>query len=307
MTPYRAETRAAKTRHAPRIWAVRGICTQFIALPPPSTEDVEGLIVDVADRCERWLRRAGYGDEDAPAEPDEEQDGLSTIQARSLEGRAALGRVRRVQRRGGREYQMPPRCASSRGYSLHAGVAAGAQDRAGLERLARYISRGPVAKGRLSRAEDGDVVLHMKRAWSDGTTEIRFTPLAFVERLASLVPPPRVHQVLYHGALAPHAAWRARVVPSPRSRSDTAAGDEDGDEPTDAAEPPQPALSAQPHPKSRWVPWARLLWRVFGVAGFECPNCGGPMHLRALVARPPATVKVLNSLRRSAQRARPPP
>ena len=176
----------------------------------PTTDDVEALVVEIADRCERWLVRAGHAGEDAPSEDVEELDGLSTIQARSVEGRAALGRVRRVQRLGGREYKLPPRCASSRGYNLHAGVAVGAADRAGLERLARYISRGPVAKGRLSRASNGDVVLQMKRAWSDGTTEMRFTPLAFVERLASLVPPPRAHQVLYHGVLAPHSAWRAR-------------------------------------------------------------------------------------------------
>ena len=72
-------------------------------------------------------------------------------------------------------------------------------------------------------------------------------------------------------------------------------------------EPAHPALHAAPCPTSRWVPWARLLWRVFEVDGYECPNCSGRMRLRALVQGPPATVKVVRSLRRSAQRARPPP
>jgi len=50
--------------------------------------------------CEWWLSRAGHAGEDAPSEDAEELDGLSTIQARSVEGRAALGRVRRIQRLG---------------------------------------------------------------------------------------------------------------------------------------------------------------------------------------------------------------
>ena len=32
--------------------------------------------------------------------------------------------------------------------------------------------------------------------------------MELVERLAALVPPPRKNQVLYHGVLAPRAAWR---------------------------------------------------------------------------------------------------
>ena len=41
----------------------------------------------------------------------------------------------------------PPRCASFAAYSLHAGVDFKASDRAGLERLCRYILRPPLAKG----------------------------------------------------------------------------------------------------------------------------------------------------------------
>jgi len=34
------------------------------------------------------------------------------------------------------------------------------------------------------------------------------TPTEFIEKLAALVPPPRVHLIRYHGVLAPHAADR---------------------------------------------------------------------------------------------------
>jgi hypothetical protein len=39
-----------------------------------------------------------------------------------------------------------------------------------------------------------------------------FEPLELLEKLAALTPRPRINLVLYHGVLAPHAGWRARVV-----------------------------------------------------------------------------------------------
>ena len=45
--------------------------------------------------------------------------------------------------------------------------------------------------------------------------------------------------------------------------------------------------------KSRWVLWAELMKRVFAADVCVCRNCGGRMELRAVVIRPPATLKVL--------------
>jgi hypothetical protein len=48
-----------------------------------------------------------------------------------------------------------------------------------------------------------------------------------LERLAALVPPPRMHTLIYHGLLAPGSSWRSDIVPrrereprlaAPRSR-----------------------------------------------------------------------------------------
>jgi hypothetical protein len=47
------------------------------------------------------------------------------------------------------------------------------------------------------------------------------SPQELVERLSSLVPPPRKNQILYHGVLAAHSAWRALVVPKPIARPRT--------------------------------------------------------------------------------------
>lgn len=39
-----------------------------------------------------------------------------------------------------------------------------------------------------------------------------------------------------------------------------------------------------------------LLHRVFGVEGWQCPECGERLVLRAVVIHPPATSKVLSGL-----------
>jgi Putative transposase len=50
-----------------------------------------------------------------------------------------------------------PWLAKAAGFSLHAGVAAGAQQRDKVERLCRYITRPPIATGRLALTGQGDI------------------------------------------------------------------------------------------------------------------------------------------------------
>ncbi|HIF69593.1 MAG TPA: hypothetical protein EYQ29_09875 [Candidatus Lambdaproteobacteria bacterium] len=57
---------------------------------------------------------------------------------------------------------------------------------------------------------------------------------------------------------------------------------------------------------SRWMLWADLMKRVFQEDVSCCVRCGGRMELRAVVIRPPATLKVLAGLVRS-ERGRDPP
>jgi hypothetical protein len=65
-----------------------------------------------------------------------------------------------------------------------------ARDREGLERMARYLARPPIANDRLSRLDDGRLQLELKRPWRDGTTAFVFTPHELIERLVALVPGP---------------------------------------------------------------------------------------------------------------------
>ncbi len=78
------------------------------------------------------------------------------------------------------------------GFSLHAGVRCGAHQRKELERLCRYITRPAIANERLKRNGEGQVVLQLKSAYRDGTTHIVMSPLEFMQRLAALVPRPRL-------------------------------------------------------------------------------------------------------------------
>src|SRR5438046_8655930 len=55
-------------------------------------------------------------------------------------------------------------------------------------------------------------MLTLKTAWTDGTRYLVFEPLELLEKLAALTRGPGSILVLYHGVLAPHAHWRARVV-----------------------------------------------------------------------------------------------
>jgi hypothetical protein len=83
-----------------------------------------------------------------------------------------------------------PRQAHEQGFDLHANVWVSGNDRAGLERLCRYGLRPPLAQERLRRRGDGRVVVELETAWHDGTTELVFEPVEFLERLAVITPRP---------------------------------------------------------------------------------------------------------------------
>jgi hypothetical protein len=78
------------------------------------------------------------------------------------------------------------------------GVAVPAGDRERLEHLVRYVLRPPVAQDALALTADGKILLNMRRAWHDGTRAILFEPHQLIERLAALVPKPRINLLLYH-------------------------------------------------------------------------------------------------------------
>ena len=64
-------------------------------------------------------------------------------------------------------------CADSNGFSLHAAVRCGADDRQALVQLCRYITRPAPADEHVLLNAAAQVVLRLKTAWRDGTTAPR--------------------------------------------------------------------------------------------------------------------------------------
>jgi hypothetical protein len=189
-----------------------------------------------------------------------------------------------------RELSSRQRCVTVGGFSVHGEVGVPARARRRLQRLCRYTGRPPVATQRLSRLGDGRLVYRLKRRWRDGTTHVIFEPLELLEKLAALVPPPRIHQVRYHGILGPAARERRFILP--------ASGDpHPGKTGLPADAPTQEGSSAPKKAASRPnLPWAELIRRVFAVDVLECPRCGGRKRILAAIQTPGAIRAILEHL-----------
>src|SRR5262252_1914217 len=196
-------------------------------------------------------------------------------------GERAGQRVRRLGAGFGHAGEAPtltgPRCASVQGFSLHANTQVPAHRRDQLERLIRYTARGAVSLERLTQDAHGDLVYTFTHPWSDGTTGIHLSPLELLEKLAALVPLPRMHLVRYGGCPAPHSHLRGAIIPTPRQQGvDEAA--------TDTGAP-------------RWS-WVRLLQRVFALDMARCPFCQrGTLRMIAAITQGAVTRKILRHLK----------
>ncbi len=169
---------------------------RFFALSPPSDEEIARVTASVAKRVVRLLLRRGLLEQDGPplADPLQEEEPLLAACAQaSVRHRIATGlrAGKHVMRLGDRieiedvELRVGEQCASVQGFSLHAGVAVGGQDRARLERLCRYISRPPIARERLLELPDGRIAYRLRHPWRNGTTHVVFEPTELIEKLAS--------------------------------------------------------------------------------------------------------------------------
>ena len=196
---------------------------RFLPLPPPSDDEVARVLSGTARRIHRLLEaRADSDDDDALAR---EEPLLAHLTAASLRTRVATGchLGERWRRLGDRvdpdelsaDPDASPRVPAYGGMSLHAAVDVPARDRRRLERLIQYVARPPLAHDRLEKRPDGQLTLRLKTRWRDGTTHILMERSELIERLVPLIPPPRAHQVRYHGILAPCASQRDWVVPGP--------------------------------------------------------------------------------------------
>jgi hypothetical protein len=261
---------------ADAVVVVRDDGLELVPVPPPSPEEVEQLALQLVQRVKKLLEKRGLLEADAFPE-----DALEALRLASLQQR--LPHIDDSEAPRARRH---PRLAVVDGFSLHADTAVHAHDRAGLERLCRYGSRGAVAVERLSRRPDGMLEYHLKKPGRGGATSLVLTPLAFLKRLAAVVPPRGKHLVRFHGCFAPNARLRAAVVTLGR--------------PAPAPPPPAPEPTPGPAParaSSRpRLDWASLLRRTFGFDVLTCPRCGDQRTVLGVVIKREAVDAVLTHL-----------
>ena len=275
--------------------SAQGLKPRFVKVTAPTDAEIAEVIATISQRVIRKLQKLGYleaGIDAAVAtgyDPlvDDEPELARTLAA-SVQQHIAFGartgqQVRRIGSGFGYAGERPTltgtQCASVHGFSLHANTHIPAHRRDQLERLIRYTARGSVSLERLEEAANGDLIYTFTKPWSDGTTGIQLSPVELLEKLAALVPPPRVHQVRYGGCLAPHSRLRRAITPTPRQQG---------------REPEASPVSA------RWG-WARLLKRVFAIDMARCPRCQqGTMRLIAAITYRPVIRRILHHLKLAA-------
>ena len=279
------------------VFSKDGDALRFHPCPWLDALDVGDVLATIEAYLRPVLARHGAeaGDTGEPIDPAAEEAPVwAGLAAASVQGRVALGprAGARVRRQGHAVAATAPPAlgpyqARHRGFDLHAGVCVPADYRDRLERIARYALRPPVAQDRLQWTEDGQVRLELRRPWSNGTTHLLFDPVELLERLAALTPRPRIHLILYHGVLAPRAAWRALVVQFGTTDNAAATGATDEGE--------KHAEAADCRHGNNYL-WAELMRRSLGLDVLACPRCGGTLRLIALIEDPAVIQRVLRHL-----------
>ena len=99
-------------------------------------------------------------------------------------------------------------------------------------------------------------------------------PLELLDRLAALVPPPRVHRHRYFGVLAPNSPLRTAVIALALAATTSP-----------PAPNPQPAAELANRRAARYA-WALLLARIYEVFPLVCLRCGGEMRIIAFITNP---------------------
>ncbi len=114
------------------------------------------------------------------------------------------------------------------------------------------------------------------------TTHLILSPMELLEKLAALVPPPRINLVRYHGVLGPNAKDRDKIVPAGKRAGETSS-DEDGS------------------PRKYRLSWSALLARVFQIDVTTCPNCGERLRIVAALTDPSSIRQYLKGTGKSAE------
>ena len=272
------------------VYDTTGEVPVFHPVRAPTTEQIQTLLHQIIQRIMKLLTRLGHLVEEQGVTYMAENDAdsaMTPLQSAACTYRIALGpragqKVLTLQTVPSSDAQdTQQRCANEQGFSLHADVRCAMNQRNKLEQLCRYITRPAIANDRLKLNSAGDVVLQLKSPYKDGTTHIVMSPLEFMQRLAALVPRPRLNLIRFHGVLAPNAKLRSSIIPQAAET---------------ANDRPHHSGKGECRSHSSRISWAQLLKRVFDIDVAHCSHCGGPLKIIAAIQNPSAITRILAHL-----------
>lgn len=266
---------------------------KFEAIAAPSDDDVARLVKRIGDRLLRYLEKQNYLtreglSEEPPTDKlfDESpwlaEATLASTRYLIAHGPRAGQPLRRVGDSETSEFaasSKSTRCAEYRGFSLHANTVA--RDEKAARRLVSYVARPPIAHGKLTECENGDLLFEMKRTFSNGVKAIRFSPYELLEKLTTLIAKPRAHLIRYSGVFGRAARNRKNVVVK---KIDQPKNENDDNKSV-----------AQSITNNKFS-WAALLKRTFEIDLSKCALCGGPTRFLGTVQSKSATEKILAHL-----------
>jgi hypothetical protein len=124
----------------------------------------------------------------------------------------------------------------------------------------------------------------------------RTDSLRFLDRLANILPPPRIHRHRYHGVFSPNAPLRLLVTEQAHHDNALAARTPIPDPPTPTSLCPKAETPAPQLPDigpSQTSQWAALLARIYEVFPLICPSCQTPLTFIAFLTDPQAIGQIL--------------
>jgi hypothetical protein len=165
------------------------------------------------------------------------------------------------------------------GFSVYARQVIDADDRDQLERMARYLTRPPLAIGAVREDPMGQVVVETPPHPRTGATAITLDPIQWLHAVTTQIPDPRQHLVRYFGAYANRV--RKRYVKDRGEIEPVTDAEHRRDDPDDT------------FTQSRRKSWARLLRKILEVDPKLCPRCNVEMKIVSVITEPKTVDKIL--------------
>ena len=208
---------------------------------------------------------------------------LGRLDTKAIEQRfrkLVLARLRRAERLS-ESFEQTLLSWDPSGFSVHAGEAIEATQRESLERMARYMTRGPIAQARVFEQKEGRVKLLTPPDPRTGQGHLLFDPLEWVHAVTTQIPDDRQHLVRYQGAYANvvRALYRPEVGEAQQAEEESAPPADDG-------------ADISTWGKQRRRSWARLLRRIYEVDPLLCP-CGGELRIVSVITDPVVVDRIL--------------